>query len=298
MPSVGATSVALTPTTQSANYTATGGQLVLANAANAAFTVTLPASPYAGATVSVKKTDVSTNAVIVACSTSATIDGDSTAILLTQYAGGTFVYDGANWRITATTVFNTASTAVAAGGLMPWGGGRWFTKPIQNVGVVNVTWTSMVNWTWFPMYIPNPCVLSKIALYATGGANNVSFGIWTDAGGASVSKGPGTQVGSVSGQLALPNNSVTVLTISSITVPAAGVYWIGLSFSAQTSIAGIVPINNLWLSNPPTNTYQAVALYSSAYTYSATQPPAAMSGITTTPIVPGAGIEPFLYFYS
>ena len=84
MPSVGQATTNLKPVVQTAAYTANRSELVLANAATAAFTVTLPTAPGGGAVVGVKKTDSSANAVTVVGSSGVTIDGDATATLLGQ----------------------------------------------------------------------------------------------------------------------------------------------------------------------------------------------------------------------
>lgn len=83
--------------TKTAAYTAKSGDAVLANATTAAFTVTLPTS-VANATVSVKKTDSTGNAITIA-PTSGLIDGLSTKVLSTQYDALDFYCDGTNWWI-------------------------------------------------------------------------------------------------------------------------------------------------------------------------------------------------------
>ena len=65
-----------TPTTKTANYTASPGDLVLCDASGGAFTITLPAaSGNSGKTIAVKKTDTGGNAITVSRAGSDTISG-------------------------------------------------------------------------------------------------------------------------------------------------------------------------------------------------------------------------------
>ena len=90
-------SVQTTVASVSAAYTVpSSGNVVLASASSAAFTVTLPAVA-AGLHVTVVKTDSSANVVTVAPA-SGTINGAATyTALSTQYKGAQFVSDGTNW---------------------------------------------------------------------------------------------------------------------------------------------------------------------------------------------------------
>lgn len=73
--------------------------VILANAAAAPFTVTLPTPVgIAGRRYTVKKIDATANAVTIATA-AGTIDGAATASTSTQYASFDFVSDGANWFI-------------------------------------------------------------------------------------------------------------------------------------------------------------------------------------------------------
>jgi hypothetical protein len=83
-------------TTETGAYTASDGDLVLADASSSGFTVTLP-SPNAGDVVTVKKTDSSTNAVTIATPGAETIDGHSTITISAQFASRDFVSDGTNY---------------------------------------------------------------------------------------------------------------------------------------------------------------------------------------------------------
>jgi len=84
-------------TTQTADYTASSGDVVLADASGGAITITLP-SPSANAWVQVKKTDSSTNAVTVDGGGN-NIDGSGSFDITTQYESYTMVGDGSNWFI-------------------------------------------------------------------------------------------------------------------------------------------------------------------------------------------------------
>lgn len=134
MPSVGSITYNFKPVTKTAvattniAYTANNGELVLVDATAAQFTVTLPTNPTAGMQVAVKKTDATANKVIVISGSAATIDGDSSGVLLGQNSAGTFVYDSSStsWKVVGTSVFNTA----VAQGVVPSAGsiGQALTK--------------------------------------------------------------------------------------------------------------------------------------------------------------------------
>jgi hypothetical protein len=85
-------------TAQSAAYTASVGDFVLADASGGAFTVTLPA-PSTDAIVGCKKVDSSSNAVTVSQNGSETIDGATTQSLGTQYDVLEVISDGTDWFI-------------------------------------------------------------------------------------------------------------------------------------------------------------------------------------------------------
>ncbi len=76
--------------------------VVLNDATAAAYSVTLPtAASIAGRLYTLKKTDVSANAVTVHTTGGQLIDGASTYALALQYKYVTVVSDGANWNIIA-----------------------------------------------------------------------------------------------------------------------------------------------------------------------------------------------------
>lgn len=80
-------------------YTAVRGDLVPVDTTSGAVTVTLPTSPTTGDRVGVYKYDSSANVVTVA----GTIDGQTNATIVTQYAGATLEYVGgtAGWKVVA-----------------------------------------------------------------------------------------------------------------------------------------------------------------------------------------------------
>jgi hypothetical protein len=85
-------------TTQTAAYTASDGDAVLADASGGAFSVTLP-SPSAGGRVDIKKIDSSSNGVTVATPNAETIDGQSSITLSAQYANRTIISDGSKYYV-------------------------------------------------------------------------------------------------------------------------------------------------------------------------------------------------------
>lgn len=90
-------------TTPTAAVTAAIGDVASCDATGAGFTVTLPALPATGATVTVRKSDATANVVTVAPSGGGTINGDPNATITAKGAGGTFMHTATNaWIITAT----------------------------------------------------------------------------------------------------------------------------------------------------------------------------------------------------
>jgi len=85
-------------TTETGAYTASDGDLVLADASTSAFSVILP-SPEAGEIVSVKKTDSTTNPVTIATPASETIDGQSAISINTQFESRNVISDGSNYFV-------------------------------------------------------------------------------------------------------------------------------------------------------------------------------------------------------
>lgn len=78
----------------------TTDQVILVDASGGATTATLPtAVGVGGKTYTIKKTDSSVNAVIVATTSAQTIDGETTFSIEGQYDTITVISDGANWNI-------------------------------------------------------------------------------------------------------------------------------------------------------------------------------------------------------
>ena len=86
---------------KSANYTATTSDFaILVDASGGAITITLPtAVGNTGRMYNIKKTDSSTNAVIIDGNGAETIDGDVTKTITDQYVSLTIISDGNNWSI-------------------------------------------------------------------------------------------------------------------------------------------------------------------------------------------------------
>lgn len=112
MPSVGAVTSNLNVKTQTANYTAVANDLVLANAASGAITVTMPTAPVLNTVVAVKKTDSSANVVNIVPGGTSNLNGDTSAQLVVGGAAATFQYDGTNWQLLSTSSVNTSSVGL------------------------------------------------------------------------------------------------------------------------------------------------------------------------------------------
>ena len=89
--------------TKTANYSAAAGdETILANASTGNVTITLPtAASISGKVYIVKKIDSTANSVIIATTSSQTIDGNTTRTFTSQYTGAQVQSDGSNWYILA-----------------------------------------------------------------------------------------------------------------------------------------------------------------------------------------------------
>lgn len=87
---------------KTSGYTATGSDyLIKCDATSAAFTITLPAAAsHSGRELTIKKADISGNAVTIDGNASETIDGQLTVKLGYRYESLTIQSDGTNWHIT------------------------------------------------------------------------------------------------------------------------------------------------------------------------------------------------------
>lgn len=95
------TLTALRLVTKTANYILTfNDDMVLGDATAGAMTLTLPtANGIPGVQKTLKKIDVSSNHITVACNGSETIDGVATKTLSSQWDKITVVSDGTNWQL-------------------------------------------------------------------------------------------------------------------------------------------------------------------------------------------------------
>ena len=86
---------------ETSTYAAKYNDYILANATDAAFTITLPAvsDGKRGGRVGIKKVDPTANAITIATTDTATIDGVTMIILTTQYEAYTMLADSTNWYI-------------------------------------------------------------------------------------------------------------------------------------------------------------------------------------------------------
>lgn len=86
-------------TTQTGTYTASVGEVVLADASGGAFTVTLPTADSGMCPVVVKKIDSSSNAVTVATPNNETIDGQASLSITNQYTTRSITSEGSNYYV-------------------------------------------------------------------------------------------------------------------------------------------------------------------------------------------------------
>jgi hypothetical protein len=96
----GGSGSAMVVTVATSNYAMSAGDwVILANASAGWFTITLPAAASADHTYAIKKTDATSNAVLVVPSGGELIDSGSSATLALQNMSITVVSDGSNWYI-------------------------------------------------------------------------------------------------------------------------------------------------------------------------------------------------------
>ena len=87
------------PVTKTTTYAPSeSGEVLLADATDAGFTITLPdATSDSGLRITIKKIDVTANAVTIATVSSQTIDGASTQSISTQWQSLDIISNGTNW---------------------------------------------------------------------------------------------------------------------------------------------------------------------------------------------------------
>lgn len=234
----------LTPTVLSAAGTATAGQLILANAASAGFTVTLPTAPATGAQVGVKKTDSSTNLVTVVGPNPTTIDGDPSAVLLNQNSAGTFVFDGTNWRVASTAVLAFAGSSGTTDALFAplYTSGYWYdqrsgTQAVQTVAGSLVSPAPTVSTIYYlPGYFTKSVSISAVATWLINAQSTtaaaIRMGVYSPIAATGL---PGALISDF-GLASLNNASVGPLTVtpgSSVTLPKGFVWW-ALSFNSTS----------------------------------------------------------------
>ena len=100
LPGIDVTHSVVTKTFLQTGYEALNDQTVLVNATAGATTILLPDSPESGWTATVKKIDVSANAVTID-GNGDNIDGASTKLLAAQWDSLSVISNGTNWFITA-----------------------------------------------------------------------------------------------------------------------------------------------------------------------------------------------------
>src|SRR5210317_988548 len=104
---------------KTSNYTVLSadiGQVLNCDASSGGFTITLLAAATAGdgATLSIEKSDSSTNVVTIDGNASETIDGVTTVSLARQDSAVFLVCDGSNWQIIASHKFGAGQNEVTA----------------------------------------------------------------------------------------------------------------------------------------------------------------------------------------
>ncbi len=252
-----------------ASTTAVAEEFVGVNATSGAATVTLPTAPAAGTRVGVKKLDASANVVTVDPPGAVTIDGDPTATLVSQWAGATFLYDGAEWLVhgVAYAAPGPAGADGADGATGPAGpqgetgpagptgpagadgtggggaaavpigvrrSGRWYGGRIVTGVSDSSTAVTTGNLYASPYYTGAAETLNSIGidvLAAGPGGSTARLGIYNDSGGV-----PGTLLLDA-GAVSVATTGPKPLTISQV-LAAGSSYWLIVSFSASCNVRG------------------------------------------------------------
>jgi hypothetical protein len=118
------------------------------------------------------------------------------------------------------------------GAFLTWTSGRVYTAPC-NMGMVSASSPFTTNMFFLPMRIPNACTLSQMGVYSQHAGYAFYLGIYTDAGGAVVSQGPGTRLTGGAGSTVA---SSTTWISTPLTFAGATNVWVGCSF-ASTGIS-------------------------------------------------------------
>lgn len=244
----------LTPTaSQTANYTASSGQLVLCNAASAGFTVTLPASPATGATVGVKKTDIGTYVVTVVGSGVTTIDGDSSCTLNAPDAAATFVFDGSNWQIQNTAIVNAGTDSLQQFWVPTYVTGNWYCRRTafniqagvgsSTPGTAGSATFASSNTSYVPVFLHRAVTIDTVGIVTgpnapTAGAT-VALGLYTNT----AANLPGTKLTTwpTVSPTAAQTAYTTAVTAGTGNVIPKGWNWFGLALNA-TSVGSITTV--------------------------------------------------------
>lgn len=157
----GVASTPLTLVSKSAAYTAVAGDYVLANAASAAFTVTLPTSPATGAVVGVRKVDLYNTSITV--SSAASIDGNAVGtgyVLAAMNHAAEFTYDGSAWR--------TVRDALPVRGVptIPLASASWYDNRVS-AGTNSFTTWNVSQTFYLPCFLSRPMLVNAITLYVS-----------------------------------------------------------------------------------------------------------------------------------
>lgn len=218
-------------------YTAAVGDLVLADATAAGFTVTLPANPAVGQLVTVKKQDATANVVTVVA-TGRTIEGDANATIVSKGAGAVFEFDGANWQIAAVT--SAVGPPGPQGPTGPQGaagpGGTNATPGMLLTGIHDTgggATIGAVNRAFYARFLEGQSQLvSKIGLLVVTAAGNIDVGVYANTGTGRNAR-PGSRLAS-SGSVACPVAGYAEVPLSASVLVAPG-DWIGLAGDTATT---------------------------------------------------------------
>lgn len=90
-----------------ADVTAFVGDFILADTTGGTIHITLPDNPTVNSCLGIKKIGDSQNHVIAAGQSGALVDGDPDLILLQPLAASVLIYDGTNWHVESTAIFDT-----------------------------------------------------------------------------------------------------------------------------------------------------------------------------------------------
>lgn len=238
----GPAGISSTPTFKTANYTAAMNDFIICDTTSAGFTITLPASPTTGGQVRVKKSDSSANIVTIVA-TGKTINGDSSATLISEDAACVLFYDGTNWQLSASYVTGGSGGSSGSTSSAPYqvySTGLWFDQRINTSSIsTNLAMTASQAY-YTPTYFAAPCVIAGLAVNVTTAvaASSVEVALFsmTTAGK------PNAKIGS-SSTFTTTSTGVKSTTGLSITVPAAGWYFFGTHANASISLSTVASGN-------------------------------------------------------